>query len=147
MNAPAIHETQSTLELALIHVHATLTDLLVAADEQYQAVVERDQGRLESVTRVQERLASRLQRAERQRTEALAGRSLKAAIVELPRSDALRAVALARRISLAVRGLQAKNTQTSLLLEASLELGTQTINFLHRLVGAEQAPSYGARGY
>src|SRR4029453_6069552 len=136
MNASAIRDAQSTLELALIDVHATLTDLLAAADEQYQAIVARDHARLESVTRLQERLSTRLERAERLRNEALAGRPLKVAIVDLPREDALRSAKLVRGIGLAVKGLQSRNTQTASLLESSLELGPQTIQFLQRLAGA-----------
>src|ERR687886_723289 len=64
MTAPAVPDQQSPLESALLDVHATLADLLVAADEQYAAVVARDHARLESVTRQQERLSARLARAD-----------------------------------------------------------------------------------
>src|SRR6266851_6514048 len=73
MTTPAVSDNQSTLEAALIDVRTTLTDLLVAADEQYAAVAARDHERLESVTRQQERLSVRLAQAEARRLEVLAG--------------------------------------------------------------------------
>ena len=57
----------------LLDVHASLVDLRAAADEQYAAVVADDRDRLEAVTRLQERLSSRLGRAETKRLELLSG--------------------------------------------------------------------------
>src|SRR5579871_3504143 len=87
MNAPALAANQSPLETALREVHATLGEMLVAADKQYAAVVSRDRDRLESVTRLQERLTARLARAEARRLDALQGASLAEAIARTP--DAL----------------------------------------------------------
>ena len=67
MTTPAVREHQSPLEVVLLDVHATLADLLVAADEQHAAVVDHDRDRLENVTRQQEQLSVRLARAEAKR--------------------------------------------------------------------------------
>src|SRR5919205_4427144 len=88
-HTPATSE-HSPLEQALLDVHATLADLLAAADEQHQAVAAGDRERLESVTRRQERLAARLQRAETQRLRLLNGRPLEDAVSELPSAEAAR---------------------------------------------------------
>src|SRR3712207_853727 len=98
MTTPADRNHQSPLEAALLDVHATLRELIVAADEQYAAVVERDRERLESVTRRQERLAARLARAERARVTALDGRSFQAALVGLPADESLRLTVMQRAI-------------------------------------------------
>jgi len=142
MNAPAVRDHQSPLEAALVDVHAALTELLAAADAQYEAVVERDRQRLEDVTRQQERLASRLERAERKRQEVLAARSLEVALV----AEAAHVAGLAQNIATAVRELQARHTRTAALIQKSIEVNGQTIQFLQRLVGAATTPAYGSRG-
>jgi flagellar biosynthesis/type III secretory pathway chaperone len=139
MTTPAASDNQSTLEAALLDVHTTLTDLLVAADEQYAAVAARDHERLESVTRQQERLSVRLAQAEARRLEILAGVSLTEAVAS-PRLEGLR-----QSIAAAVSELKRRQAQTASLLEQSIELAAQTVNFLHRLV-TTPSPVYGARG-
>src|SRR3977135_2451877 len=92
MSAPSVvtRDPQLPLEAALLDVHATLADLLAAADEQYAAVAARDAKRLESVTWQQERLSVRLERAERRRIELLGGAPLQVAVASLPAPDAVR---------------------------------------------------------
>jgi flagellar biosynthesis/type III secretory pathway chaperone len=141
MNAPAARDHQSPFEAVLVDVQTTLAALLVAADEQYVAVAERDRVRLEGVTRQQERLSTRLERAERARREFLADRSIDTALS----GEAPHVAALANTIAVAVRALHSKHQQTATLIERSVELNAQTIQFLQRLVGAT-APAYGAHG-
>ena len=145
MTTPAVREHQSPLEAALLDVHITLTQLLVAADEQYEAVVDHDRERIESVTRQQERLSAQLARAEARRQEVLAGVSLDEAIGALPPRDAQRVDAVRDAIASGVRRLKAQQTRTTDLLAQSIQLTNQTLTFLHRLV-APTAPAYGARG-
>jgi flagellar biosynthesis/type III secretory pathway chaperone len=140
MKTPAVREDQSPLEAALLDVHATLADLLVAADEQHAAVVERDRDRLESVTRQQERLSARLARAEATRLKLLGGVPLADAVTALPAGQALSA-----SIGIKVRQLKQRQAQTASLLEQSIDLASQTLNFLQRLVTPPSA-AYGARG-
>lgn len=142
MSVPAARDHQSPLEAALVDVHTTLTALLEAADEQYVAVVEHDRERLEGVTRQQERLAARLERAERRRRDVLGTRSLDAALAD----EIAEVASLAGTIGAAVRQLQTKHSQTASLIEKSVELNGQTIKFLQRLVGGAHPPAYGARG-
>src|SRR5439155_8311023 len=122
MTIPAVREHQSPLETALFDVHATLAALLVVSDEQYAALVARDHTRLESVTRQQERLSSRLERAEAQRLEVLAGRPLAAAIAGLPADQSARARSLSDAIAVAVTDLKGRQTRSASLLEQSIEL-------------------------
>src|SRR6476661_934951 len=96
---PPVRDPQSPLEAVLLDVDATLADLLVAADEQHAAVVAGDRERLEAVTRVQEALSSRLERAERKRLELLAGTSLSAALADLPADAAERLGSLSGSIA------------------------------------------------
>ena len=84
MMTPAVREDQSPLEAVLLDVQATLADLLVAADEQHAAVVADDRGRLEAVTRLQERLSSRLEPCRTQAPGFLGGQTLADALAELP---------------------------------------------------------------
>ncbi len=141
MTAPALtHVDRSPIEAALADVHATLADLLVAADEQYAALVDRDRERLESVTRQQERLSARLANAEARRMALLGGKPLNEAIKSQPRAQALTA-----SIASAVALLKEKQSQTASLLQRSIELTDQTIKFLHRLVTPQPAV-YGTRG-
>lgn len=135
-----MRDHQSPLAAALVDVNGTLIELLAAADEQYAAVVERDRARLEGVTRQQERLAARLERAERKRAAALDGHPLVDALTHEPHL-----APLADTIAAAVQRLQSKHTQTKSLIEKAAELNGQTIQFLQRLVGAS-VPAYGARG-
>jgi FlgN protein len=140
MTTPAVRAHQSPLEAALLDVHATLADLLVAADEQHAAVVDHDRDRLESVTRQQEHLSARLARAEAKRLEVLGGVPLVEAISALPTGEAL-SLSIAARVQL----LKERQAQTASLLEHSIDLASQTLNFLQRLVTPPSA-SYGARG-
>jgi flagellar biosynthesis/type III secretory pathway chaperone len=145
MTTSAAHEIQSPLEAALLDVDATLVDLLVAADEQHAAVVAGDRARLESVTRQQETLSSRLARAERQRLELLAGKSLTAALADLPSDQAERLGKLTDSIADAVRELQPRHARNATLLERSAALAGQTVLFLQR-VACPPSPSYSANG-
>jgi flagellar biosynthesis/type III secretory pathway chaperone len=145
MNAPAAHDQSSPLETALHDVHTTLADLLIAADEQYAAVVARDHERLERVTRQQERLSARLARAEARRLEILAGASLSTRVHGLPQREAIRLEAVQRSIGSSVVELKARHSRAARLLEQSIEITGQTLSFLHRLV-APAAPAYGAPG-
>ena len=77
----AISGDSAALEPVLVEVQATLTDLLASADEQQAAVVAGDRVRLETVTSLQERLSSRLERAELKRLEHLGGTPLATARV------------------------------------------------------------------
>ena len=145
MTTPAVREHQSPLEAALLDVHTTLAQLLVAADEQYHAVVDHDRERIESVTRQQERLSAQLARAETRREEVVTGASLAEAIALLSAPDAQRVDALRQAIASGVRQLESQHARTADLLAQSIQLTNQTLTFLHRLV-APTAPAYGARG-
>ena len=145
MTSPAVREHQSPLEAALLDVHATLAALLVLADEQYAALVARDHIRLEGVTRQQERLSARLEHAEARRLEVLAGRPLAAAIAGLPADQSAPAISLSDAIAVAVTDLKGRQTRSASLLEQSIELVGNTLNFLQRLVTV-QSPAYGVRG-
>src|SRR5215210_4858562 len=138
-------EPQSRLEAALLDVHTTLAALLSAADAQYAAVVERDRARLEDVTRQQEVLSARLERAERRRLEVLDGAPLQRVAADLPAASGQRISTLTREIAASVRSLQQQHERTASLLERSIDLATETVGFLQRLVVA-QAPVYSPRG-
>jgi len=146
MTTPAVRNQDSPLESALLDVHATLADLLVAADEQYAAVVARDHERLESVTRQQERLSARLARAEARRLELLAGTHLIDAVSALPASAAARANAVRHSIADSVQELKQRQARTAGLLEQSIDVAAQTLTFLQRLLTG-QPGVYGARGF
>src|SRR6266852_5934182 len=122
MTTPAVRGPQFPLEAALVDVDVTLADLLVAADEQHAAVVAGDRERLEAVTRLQEVLSSRLERAEGKRLSLLSGQSLDEAFAELPAAQAERLVSLSRSIASAVSELQPRHTRNRILLERSAEL-------------------------
>ena len=145
MTTPAVLESQSPLEAVLLDVDAILADLLVAADEQHAAVVAGDRERLEFVTRLQEALSSRLQRAEGKRLSLLSGQSLEEAFAEMPAAQAERVGSLSRSIADAVRELQPRHARNGILLERSAELAGQTVLFLQR-VASPPSPSYGAHG-
>lgn len=140
MHAPAQRDHQSPLEAAMVDVQLTLTELLAAADEQYAAVAERDRTRLEDVTRVQERLSARLERAERKRMAVLEGSRLGDII-----AGEARLTRLSDAIAESVRELKAKNERNGGLIQRCAEINAQSILFLQRLVSAE-APVYGTRG-
>lgn len=130
--------TMSPLEAALREVHATLAQLLVAADEQYAAVAAGDRLRIESVTRQQEQLSARLARAEAARQSVLGGEELTAAVKSSARTQELH-----DSIAVAVRELRHRNARTASLLEQTAALASQTLNFLQRLVTTPN-PVYGA---
>lgn len=139
MTALAIRETQS-LEAALREVHATLAELLVAADEQYAAVAERDRDRIETVTRKQEQLSARLVRAEQQRLTILGDRSLSEVAADHADVDELRSV-----IATSVAELKRRQSQTTRLLTRTIDLTRQTLDFIQRVVTVA-SPVYGSRG-
>jgi flagellar biosynthesis/type III secretory pathway chaperone len=145
MTTPPVLEAQSPLEAALLEADAILADLLVAADEQHAAVVAGDRERLESVTRLQETLSSRLERAEGKRLSLLSGHSLADAFAEMPAVEAERLGELSRSIAEAVRELQPRHARNGGLLQKSADLAGQTVLFLQR-VASPPSPSYGAHG-
>ena len=142
---PTTHDSRLALEAALLDVQSTLAELLVAADEQYAAVVAHDHQRLEGVTRQQERLSTRLARAEARRLDVLGGSQLVDALGALPEPDAARAESLSRAIAEAVTDLKGRHARTAGLLDQSVQLAGQTLTFLQRLV-TTPSPVYGARG-
>jgi flagellar biosynthesis/type III secretory pathway chaperone len=145
MTTLVVRAVRSPLEGVLLDVDAVLADLLVAADEQHAAVVAGDRERLERVTRQQEALSSRLERAERKRIELLAGTSLAAALADFPADQAELLANLSRSIADAVTELQPRHARNGTLLQRSAELAGQTVLFLQR-VASPPSPSYGARG-
>jgi flagellar biosynthesis/type III secretory pathway chaperone len=145
MAAAATTLTRSPLEDALCEVHAVLAELIVAADAHYAAVAGQDCGRIEQVTREQERLSARLARAERQRLALLGGRSLSEAISTLPAIEAARLEALRASIATTVQDLRECQAKTARLLARSIELGKQTLELLQRLVTVP-GPVYSGRG-
>jgi flagellar biosynthesis/type III secretory pathway chaperone len=137
--------TRDSLEATLHEVHATLSALLVAADEQYAAVAAHQRDRIERVTRQQEQLSGRLRRAERTRLEILKGLPLSDGIAGLPEAEASRVEALRTAIAGLVEQLQKQQTRTSRLLARRIELGKQTLDFVQSLVMPRAA--YDPRGY
>src|SRR5258708_5588173 len=133
-------ESQTPLEAVLLDVDAVLADLLVAADEQHAAVVAGDRERLEYVTRLQEGLSARLERAEGKRLTLLSGQTLEAARAEMPLDQSERMGRLTRSIADAVRELQPRHARNANLLERSAELAGQTVLFLQR-VASPPSPS------
>jgi flagellar biosynthesis/type III secretory pathway chaperone len=133
------------LEQALLDVQVTLTELLAAADEQHAAIAAGDRAQLESVTRRQERLSARLERAERQRVALLDGRPLPEALSSLAADDAARLSSVVDAIGQTVGSLRERQVSTASLLERSIDLAGQTIQFLQRLV-TSQTPAYTVRG-
>src|SRR5438477_8703651 len=116
MTTAAVSEHRSPLESVLIDVHATLTRLLVAADEQYAAVIAHDRERIESVARQQERLSAQLARAEARRLHVLAGAPLEEALSSFPKGDAARVEAVREAIANAVEELKRRHAHTASLL-------------------------------
>src|ERR687886_20819 len=102
MSTSADREHQSALEAALLDVRNTLAALLSAADAQHAAVVERDRARLEQVTRQQEVLSARLERAERRRLEVLDGAPLQRVAADLPDPSGQRISHLTQAIATSV---------------------------------------------
>lgn len=145
MSASATRTPHSPLYAVLRDVHATLGELLLAADEQYATAAAGDWRRLERVTARQERLAAQLERFERQRLELLAGRPLSQAIAGLPGDEAAQAAALNASIARDVRQLQQRHARGAGLLKRSAELANQTIEFVQRIVCA-QPPAYDRAG-
>jgi flagellar biosynthesis/type III secretory pathway chaperone len=142
MSSPATIPSNPDISLrtVLLDVHATLTALLAAADDQYAAIAAGDHSRLEDVTSRQERLSAQLQRCERKRVELLAGTSLSEAITQLPGG-----AELYDAIGTAVRDLELRHKRASSLLERSIGLTSQTLAFLQRLV-TPQLLAYGPAG-
>jgi flagellar biosynthesis/type III secretory pathway chaperone len=145
MNAPALAANQSPLEAALHDVFATLSLLLVAADEQYAAVAADDRERIDSVTRQQERLSARLARAEAQRIHLTGSGTPTDWTANLPLDVATRLDELNSSIASAVRELKARQARTAGLLTDKIELASNTLTFLRRLV-TQPAPTYTGRG-
>ena len=147
MTTHPVTSEQTPLEQALLDVHATLAELLGAADEQHQAVAAGDRERLESVTRRQERLAAHLQRAEAQRLSVLNGRPLHEVVSGLPAADKAQVSDLVDSIAEHVARLGERQAANASLLERSMELAGQTLQFLQRLVaGQNHNSAYTTRG-
>ena len=137
MSAPASRPPHAPLQAVLRDVHATLGELLLAADEQYAAAAAGDHHRLEIVTGRQERLAAQLERSERKRLALLAGRPLSQVIADLPSPEAQQASTLSAQIGQTVRELEQRHARSASLLRRSAELANQTLEFFQRLVCAE----------
>jgi hypothetical protein len=144
MNAPATTGHPSSFEAVLHEVQATLAQLLVAADEQHAALAANDRAWLEGVTQQQERLSARLARAEARRIE-LVGHSTADWTNGLPADAAQRVLELKTSIGESVLELKAKQALAAGLLEDKLELASETIDFLRRLV-TQPHPTYSGRG-
>jgi hypothetical protein len=144
MNAPATTGHPSSFEAVLHDVQATLAQLLVAADEQHAALAANDRAWLEGVTQQQERLSARLARAEARRIE-LVGHSPADWTNGLPEDAAQRVTELKSAIGESVLELKAKQALAAELLEEQLELTSQTISFLRRLV-TQPHPTYTGTG-
>jgi flagellar biosynthesis/type III secretory pathway chaperone len=143
--SPVAANDLSTLEAALRDVHATLTELLGAADAQRAALETGDRARLEAITQQQERLTARLEQAERRRLAAMPAGSLGETLASLrgePRERIARLTAAIRQEVFDLRQCHARNAA---LLERSIDLAGQTIQYLQRLVLVE-AQTYGTQG-
>lgn len=145
MTAPAIAANQPPLEAALRDVHATLAQLLLAADEQYAAVAADDRQRIDSVTRQQERLSARLARAEAQRIALLTDSTGEDWTTRVPEDARAPVAELKSAIAATVLQLKARQSQTADLLRQKIDLTNQTIGFLRRLV-TQPDPTYTGRG-
>jgi flagellar biosynthesis/type III secretory pathway chaperone len=143
LTAPAPAASQSPLEAALHDVYTTLSQLLVAADEQYAAVAADDRARIDSVTRQQERLSARLARAEAQRRQLAPDPTEWTA--NLPLDSATRVSDMKAAIAQLVLELKARQAQTADLLKQKISLANDTIRFLRQLV-TQPAPTYTGRG-
>ena len=137
---PRLATHDSDLGAALREVHATLAELVVAADEQYNSVSDGDRERLEAVTSKQERLSARLARAEQQRLAALGNRTLSEIAAERADVDELR-----NAIAVSVAELKQRQVQTARLLTRTIDLTRQTLDFIQRIVTVAP-PVYGNRG-
>jgi flagellar biosynthesis/type III secretory pathway chaperone len=145
MTTPLAERELLPLEQALLDVQTTLDELLTSADEQHAAIAAGDRARLESITRRQESLSARLERAERQRMALLDGRALPEALATLPAEDAARLERMMSSIGQTVVTLRERQASTASLLERSIDLAGQTIQFLQRLV-VSQTQAYTVRG-
>jgi hypothetical protein len=63
----------------------------------------------------------------------------------LPKTEAARLEPLARSIGTRVRALKERQAQTASLLDQSINLASDTIEFLQRLLVRSDAPAYGRR--
>jgi hypothetical protein len=105
------------------------------------AVVARDLDRLESVTCQQEALSTRLAQAEAKRFDLLSGEPLSAAAAA---SEPVQQ--LSDSIAASVVQLKERQALTASLLEQSVQLAGETIEFLQRLVSSADSSSYSPRG-
>jgi flagellar biosynthesis/type III secretory pathway chaperone len=136
---------QAALEAALRDVHAAVAELLAAAAEQRAALEAGDRDRLEQVTCLQERLTARLAQAERRRMACLATETLEASVASLPGEPGQRVRSLMAAIREKVIQLREQHGRNAALLQRSLELTGQTVQFLQRLV-IGQPPTYTPTG-
>ncbi len=135
----------SALGAALADVRAVLADMVGAADAQHVALLAGDLARLEQVTRAQEVLAARLERAERRRLRLAAGTSLREIAAAQPVPHGADLAALVGTIARAILELRERHARNAALLQRSADLAGQSLQFLQRLV-AEHAQPYGADG-
>jgi flagellar biosynthesis/type III secretory pathway chaperone len=136
MSPVAAHDL-TTLEAALRDVHATLTELLGAAEAQRAALETGDRARLEAITQQQERLTARLEQAERRRLDAMPAGSVGETLASLRGEPGERIARLTAAIGQAVLDLRQRHARNAALLERSIDLAGQTIQYLQRLVMAE----------
>ena len=141
MTAPVRSELQMPLEAALLGVQAALADLLAAAAEQRAALEAGDRERLDRVTQEQERLTARLEQAERRRMACMPI-NLQDSLAVLPVDHGRRVDSLMLGIREAVAELRAQHERNAALIQRSLELAGQTLQFIQRLMGVS-APTYG----
>ena len=142
MTAPARSEPQTPLEAALLDVQAALADLLAAAAEQRAALEAGDREQLDRITQKQERLTARLEQAERRRITCMSTPDLAHTIAQLPAEQGRRISGLMQTIREAVADLRHQHDRNAALIQRSLELAGQTLQFIQRLMGTS-APTYG----
>jgi flagellar biosynthesis/type III secretory pathway chaperone len=129
----------AAFEAALQDVHAALGELLEAAAQQRDALEAGDRERLEAVSWLQESLTVRLQEAERRRTACMPAPTLEQTIALLPAQPAQRVYGLLALIRQSVLELREQHARNAKLLQRSLELTGQTLQFLQRLTLGQPA--------
>lgn len=127
----------------MLDVRAVLEDLLAAAADQRAALEAGDRERLERVTHQQERLTARLENAERRRLAAMPSPSFDDCAKVLPGDEGARFRKVTGDIQRSVLRLQELHARNADLLQRSLAVNGQTLQFIRRLVGTPE-PTYGA---
>ncbi len=145
MTAAVPVQNLSVLETTLLEVRAVLQDMVAAADEQYAAFEASDLLWLERVSRQQDRLTARLERAERERLKASSGVPIRDLPAQLSQPQAAALSELIDSIAETILELHARHARNAALLQGAAELAGQTVQFLQKLV-AERVQPYGANG-